>query len=127
MFAVTMIGVLFAIYRSYNTPQTKLDKDVAVADAISEKELSTKATVLQQKEADNKAELLAKQVEWEKAANTTKFADMTLRIDQAFAIAQNHINTIETEVKVQTAMINSMGNKLTELSTILNERLPMKR
>lgn len=134
LFGITIISVLFAVWSKVKDPQDKLTNNQSL-DALAtekdkllaEKDLGTKATILQQKEAENKATLLAEQVKWDKEGNEKKFIDMGNNIKEAFAIAQNHINTIETEVKNQTLMINSMGNNLVKLETIINERIPCKR
>jgi len=119
---ITIFGVAFAIYKSYNNPQQKLEKK----QAVSEKEIDSKATVLAQKEVENKASLLAQQVEWEKIANEKKFNEFNLRIDNAFTLAQNHIHSLDTKVDVLINTVNTMSNnincELTRLTTILNER-----
>jgi len=119
-FVVGIIGIIIGVYKSINKPQVDLEKN----QAINEEKDKSKATVLQQKETENKAILLAEQVKWDKESNAQKFAEMGIRIDRAFEVAQNHINTIETEVKNLTVSVGVMTNKITELNTILIERLP---
>lgn len=126
MFGITAISVLFAVFFYFKNPQEKLDKKQAINEVRDEERDKNKATVLQQKEAESKATLLAEQVKWDKEANEKKFLEMGIRIDKAFEVAQNHINTIETEVKNQTVSIGALTNKMTELTTIISERLPCK-
>ena len=126
LFTLTILGVVFSIYKSYHKPQEDLDRKVAIGDVISEKDLSTKATVLAQKEAEGKAALLDQQVKIVNDQNEKKFIEITTRIDNAFTMAQNHINTIETEVRGLSVTVNLMTNKITELSTIINERIPSR-
>ena len=125
MFVITIISVLFAIWFKVRDPQEKIERNQSLDSLatekdklIAEKDLGTKATILQQKEAENKATLLAEQVKWDKEGNEKKFADMGARIDKAFEVAQNHINTIETEVKNQTVMINALCNNVTKLDSV---------
>jgi hypothetical protein len=66
--------------------------------AVVDKEMDSKASILAQKEMENKANLLAQQVEAEKCANEKRFAEFANRLDQAFALAQNHIHTVDTKV-----------------------------
>ncbi|MCK9370755.1 hypothetical protein M0R04_12670 [Candidatus Dojkabacteria bacterium] len=126
LFTLTILGVIFSIYRSYRTPQEELDKKMAVGDAISEKELSTKATILAQKEAEGKAGLLAQQVQWEKEANEKKFTEFGIRLDASLALAQNHIHTVDVKVDNLTIEVSSLKNEIIKLSTIMSERLPKK-
>ena len=119
---VAIVSIIFSIYNYFKNPQEDQEKKLALAG----KDIDGKATILAQKEMENKANLLAEQVKWTSGENEKKFAEMGIRIDRAFEVAQNHINTIETEVKSQTVSINVLTNKMTELTAILNERLPKR-
>ncbi len=120
MFVVGLGGALFGIFNYFKNPQEDLEKKQLIAG----KDLDTKATILAQKEAEGKAGILAQQVEWEKNANEKKFAEFGLRLDSALSMAQNHIHTVDTKVDGLLAMVNTMGNELTKLSTIIDERIP---
>jgi hypothetical protein len=122
MFVIGIIGIIIGVYKSIFTPQAKMDKN----QALNEERDKNKATLLEQKEVDTKAQLLAQQMNNEKEDNNRRFAEMGVRIDKAFEIAQNHINTIETEVKALTITVGGMCNNITELKTIINERIPKK-
>lgn len=117
-----LLGVLFSVYNYFRKPQ----EDIETKQALSDKELGTKASILAQKEMETKASLLAQQVEWEKASNEKKFSEMGLRIADAFTLAQNHTHGVELKVDVLIGEINILGNKMTELSTIISERIPKK-
>jgi hypothetical protein len=123
MFAIGIVTLLFSIWFKVKDPQDKIEKRLAVDDERDK----SKATVLQQKEAESKATLLAEQVKWDKEANEKKFMEMGTRIDKAFEVAQNHINTIETNVGNLTLLVNGLNNNITKLSTIIDERIPAKR
>jgi len=122
LFAITLLGVIFSIYKSYRKPQEKIEKE----QAINEERDKNKATILAQKEVEGKANILAQQVQWEKESNEKKFTEFGIRLDNSLAMAQNHIHTIDVKVDGLTEQINVMSNKITELSTIINERIPKK-
>lgn len=80
-----------------------------------------------QEEEDKKASLLAQQVQWEKEANERRFKDVNSVLTNATALAQNHIHSIDVKVDSLSNQMIVMGNKLTELGTIINERIPQKK
>ena len=55
---------------------------------------------------------------------------MTKRLDDAFALAQNHIHTVDEKLTGYISTSNAwhleVSNKLTELGTIISERIPKK-
>lgn len=122
-FILGIFGVVFTVYNYFRKPQEEME----TKQAITEKEIGNKATILAQKEVENKATLLAQQVQWEKEANEKKFSEFGIRLDSAFSLAQNHIHTVDTKVDKLIETINVMSNRITELSTIINERIPCKR
>lgn len=113
-FALGIIGLIFTVWNKVRDPQTDLDKRTAV----------------EREEVEGKASLLAQQLQWEKEANVAKFNDMTKRLDDAFALAQNHIHTVDEKLTGYIATSNAwhleVSNKLTELGTIISERIPKK-
>ena len=106
----TLFSVTVAVYNSLRNPQTKLDKEQAVAE----------------KEMNSKAEILAQQVQWEKEANEKKFSDLQINIKDALTLAQNHTHTIDVKVDGLITTVNALGNTVTRLATILEERLPSR-
>jgi hypothetical protein len=122
LFVLTLLGVIFSIYKSYRKPQEKIERE----QALNEERDKSKATVLAQKEVEGKANILAQQVQWEKESNEKKFTEFGIRLDNSLAMAQNHIHTIDVKVDGLTEQTNVMSNKITELSTIINERIPKK-
>ena len=117
-----VISILFTVYNYFKNPQNKLEKE----QALTEKEIDTKATILAQKELETKALLLAEQVKGKNEENERRFCDMGIRLDTAMTTAQNHIHSVDVKVDKLIESVNTMGNKITELSTIINERIPKK-
>lgn len=105
-----LFTIAFTIYNHFQNPQTALDKREALND----------------EKADGKASLLAQQLQWEKESNAAKFAELGLRITEAMSLAQNHIHTVDTKVDRLIESVGVMGNGVTELRTIINERIPKK-
>jgi hypothetical protein len=123
MFGLGLIGIIFTVYNFFRNPTVNLEKEQALTD----KEIDTKATILAQKELENKANVLAEQVKARNEENERRFSDMGIRLDTAMTTAQNHIHTVDTKVDKLIESVNVMGNKITELSTIIEERIPKSR
>jgi hypothetical protein len=119
---IGIISVLFAIYNKFRKPQ----EDIETKQAVAEKDIANKATILAQKELETKALVLAEQVKSKNEENERRFLDMGVRLDTAMTTAQNHIHTVDIKVDKLIESVNVMGNKITELSTIINERIPKK-
>lgn len=121
-FSIGIIALIFSVYKSYRVPQEDLEKK----QALTEKDIGDKASVLAQKEVENKAALLAQQVEQERSVNEKRYSEFGLRLDSAMTLAQNHIHTVDVKVDNLVTIVNVMSNRITELSTIINERIPKK-
>lgn len=119
---VAVFSVVFGIYNYFRKPQEDQEQKLA----LQEKDIGSKATILAQKEMENKAALLDQQVKLEREANERKFAELGVRLDNAFALAQNHIHTVDTKVDNLITSVNTMGNDVTKLSTIIEERIPKR-
>jgi hypothetical protein len=115
-------SVIFGIYAYFHVPQESMEKKQAVAS----KEMDTKATVLAQKELENKANVLAEQVKGRNEENERRFLDMGNRLDAAMTTAQNHIHSVDVKADTLIASVGRMGNEITRLSTIIDERIPKK-
>jgi len=122
MFAIGIIGMLFTVWGKVRKPQ----EDLETNQAVTKKDIDTKATILAQKEAEGKASLLAQQVEWEKAANEKRFTEFGIRLDASMALAQNHLHTVDVKVDNLISVVATMSNEITRLSTIIDERIPKK-
>ena len=124
---IAILGALFSVFLYFREPQEKLDK----RQALAEKDIDNKATVLAQKEMESKAALLAQQVESEKILNEKKFSEMTSNLNNAITGLQRNIHDVDTKVDGLIASYGSwhldVSNRITELSTILRERLPANK
>lgn len=123
---VGLITAIFAVFLYFRKPQEAMDK----RQALSDKELDSKATILAGKEMESKAALLAQQVESEKILNEKKFSEMNTKIDTSIVALQQNIHDVDSKVNSLVVTSNAfhfeMSNRLTELATILRERLPPK-
>lgn len=117
-----LLSIIFSVYRYFRTPQEDLEKRQAVSDI----ELDAKASLLAQKEVENKANILAEQVKSKNDENERRFNEMGIRLDKSLETAQNHIHSVDVKVDNLVATVNSMGNAITKLSTIIDERIPRK-
>ncbi len=109
-FALGILGVIFGIWNKVRIPQEDLEKKQAISE----------------KEVDKKASLLAQQLQWTIEGNEKRFTEMQANIKEAFSLAQNHTHTVETKVDALTETVTSMGNMIVRLSTIIDERIPKK-
>ena len=123
MFALGIIGIIIGVYKSINKPQVDLEK----TQAINEEKDKSKATVLQQKEAENKASLLAQQVQNEKEDNNRRFMELGELLRSSMTLAQNHIHTVDTKVDVLAKEVNVLSTKIAQLTTVIDERIPRRK
>ena len=123
LFIITILSVIFGIFSYFHVPQEALAKKQAITD----ERMNNNATLLSQQEIDNKADVLAKQVQWEKEANERRFKEMSETMKSTLALAQNHIHTVDTKVDNLAAAVNSMNlniiEKISELSTTVKLRI----
>jgi hypothetical protein len=120
--AISFIGVIFVVYLSFRNPQIANEKE----HIEIEQEVKDKATLLSQKEVENKASVLEKQFQWYMDATERKFADFGKRLEDAFLMASNHTHTVDTKVDKLIESTNSLGLTVERLSTIIEERIPRK-
>lgn len=110
-----LFGIAFSIYKSYNNPQKKLEKK----QALDEKDLESKSTIL------------AKQLEWEQKNNAEKFTQLNEALILVNKTSQNDIAHLDSKISILTDNVTNMNltltNKITELATIINERIPIKK
>jgi len=118
----TVLGLIFGVFLYFRKPQ----EDMETKQALTDKDMTNKATVLAQKELESKALVLAEQVKSKNEENERRFNDMGIRLDTAMTVAQNHIHSVDLKVDELMKTTNIMCNKLTELSTVINERMPAK-
>jgi len=104
----------------------KPQEDLETRQSVMNKDVANKATLVEQKEVENKAILLAEQVKWEKEANQAKFSEMSCKITEAMTLAENHIHTVDTKVDKLIDQVNGMALNIGSLSSIIDERIPKK-
>lgn len=83
-----------------------------------------------QEDSEKQDALLTQRVQWDKELTDKRFLEMGTRIDGLFSMAKNDISHVDAKVAVMIDDNNKwhleISNKLTELNTIINERLPKK-
>ena len=113
-FALGFLAMIFGVYNYFRKPQEDLDKRQAVSE----------------KEVDSKAALLAQQVQWQKESTDKRFEEMATTLKDSTAMAQNHIHTIDVKIDSWVETSNSwhvqMSNQMARLETIIDERIPKK-
>jgi len=121
-----VIGSVFGVYTHFKNPQIDMDKKQALNDERDK----NKATVLDQKAVETKAELLAQQFKSEKEDNNRRFSEIGERLDKSLTLAQNHIHTVDTKVDTLTQSVNRMNlnltKEITKLATIIEISIPKK-
>lgn len=111
-FTIGLLGILFSVYNHFRKPQ----EESKLSEALTEKEVGTKATVLAQKEAEGKAQLLAQQVQTEKEYNNKKFIEITERFNTTD-------EKIESLIETVNAMNLSISTELMRVATIVSQHL----
>lgn len=99
MFVIGLLGILFSIYSYFKNPQIDQDKRDA---------------------------LLAQQVNWQNEAVERRFKTMQESFNSLLLQSNNHIHTVDVKVDKVNETIVSMGNEITRLGTIIEERIPKK-
>lgn len=122
MFAIGIITLLFSVWNKIKLPQ----EDLETKQALSEKEMDSKATVLAQKEMESKALILEKQFQWYMDTNEKKFIYLGKLLDEAFTLATNHTHTVDVKVDKLIETSNLVAINIAKLETTINERIPKK-
>ena len=98
-FALGIVAILFTVYRYFKEPQVASEKQDA---------------------------LLEQQVRFMIENNDRRFRDIQESFNGLLKQSHNHINTIDTKVESLTTVVGTMSNKITQLATIIEERIPNK-
>lgn len=112
MFVLGLLGILFGIYTHFHKPQ----EDNEINKVVTEKDLGTKATILAQKEAEGKAQLLAQQVQTEKEFNSKKF----IEISERFVTTDRKIDTL---IETVNEMNLSLSKELMRIGTLVGQHM----
>ena len=112
--SVTVLSTIFVVFFYFRNPQVQLYKQQA----------------LDKESAVNDVKILVQQVQWEKESNERRFNEVQTFLKDSMTLAQNHTHSISVQVETLTSLVNSLNldfrSKFTELSTIINERIPKK-
>lgn len=112
---ITLGGVAFTIFLYFKNPQTNLEK----RQAVNEERDKNKAETLDFGILKTQFDMMCK-------INSETFAKLELQIKDAFTIANNHTNETDANVKNLVNDVGGLRNDITELKTIINERIPKK-
>jgi hypothetical protein len=113
---IALMSVAFTIWGNVRKPVD----DMEIKQVVANKDLDNKATILAQKEMENKAALLAQQVVLQKETYDKKFQEMGVRLDTL----DTKLNDLILTSNVWHLEITKI---LTELSTIIKERIPSNK
>lgn len=98
-FGLGILAILFSVYNYFRGPQVDGDK----RDALLAQELG----------------FIVKNTD-------ERFKQMQDSFQALLLQSANHIHTVDTKVEALNATVGVMGNKITELATIIDERIPRK-
>lgn len=99
MFVLGIGGIVFGIFNYFKNPQIASDK----ADA-----------------------LLAQSVQNDRSSVDLRFKSLQDNFQALLLQSNNHIHTVDTKVDALHGIVGSMGNEITRLGTIIEERIPKK-
>jgi len=117
---IALGSVVFTIWGKVSKPQEAIE----IKQALTDKDLVNKASLLAQKELETKAFVLAEQVKNKDIENERRFNEMGVRLDTAMTTAQNHIHTVDVKVDALITTTNAMNLNIMKLQTVIEERLP---
>lgn len=120
--AISFIGIIFVVYFYFRNPQIKNEEE----HIRTEEQIKDKASLLSQKEVENKAAVLEKQFQWYMDNTEKKFNDFGKRLEDAFLLASNHTHTVDVKVDKLIDSTTSLGLNVEKLATIIEERIPRK-
>ena len=98
-FSLGLLAILFSVYHYFRNPQVDGDKRDA---------------------------LLSQQMQFFIEGTERRFKEMQDSHNALLLQSNNHIHTVDTKVDGLTAEMGKMGNSITRLSTIIEERIPKK-
>lgn len=113
-FVFGILAIIFSVFNYFKNPQIKLEKKQAIDN----------------KEEESRAKIFSRELELMKQESDRRFGEMGVRMDRALTLAENHTHTVDTKVDNLTKESNDwhlkISNEMTELSTIIKERIPNK-
>ena len=99
IFVLGILAIIFSVYHYFKNPQIDSEKK----DAI-----------------------LAQKVQWTNEANERRFSELQQNIKDAFLLASNHTNTVDTKVDKLIESVNRAEISIVRLATVIEERIPKK-
>lgn len=99
IFVLGILGTIFGVYKHFKDPQNKSE----VNDA-----------------------LMGQQMKHYTETTEKRFNDIQENFKLLLLQSNNHIHTVDTKVDKLHASVNEMGNSVTKLGTIIEERIPRK-
>lgn len=100
LFAITLISILFAVYKSYRDPQAKSETTEALLD---------------------------QRMKYINDSNDMRFRALQETIAALTAQNQNHIHTLQTTIDMVVKSMNETNITVAKLSTVIEERIPRGR
>lgn len=98
-FALGLLAIIFTVYNYFKNPQIENEKKDLV---------------------------MAQQAQWQIESNERRFSGLQDSIKDAFLLAQNHTHSVDVKVDGLVVTVGEMGNQITRLATIIDERIPKK-
>lgn len=112
MFVIFLIGTVIGVYNHFKKPQD----ESRINEVITKEQMGGKASLIGQTEVEQKASLLAQQVDIEKGYNTNKFIDVNQRFDKID-------DKIETLIGTVNKMNLDLSTNLIRVETIVSEHM----
>lgn len=79
-----------------------------------------------QTDSEKRDALFAQQMQYSMDSTDRRFKEMQESFNSLLLQSNNHIHTVDTKVETLNTTVTSMENKITRLTTIIDERIPKK-
>jgi len=76
--------------------------------------------------SDKTDALMEQRLKWNTESSDKRFVDMQKNFESLLLQSNNHIHTVDVKVEALSSSVNMMGNQITKLATIIEERIPKK-
>ena len=107
-FVLGILAIIFSVYNYFKSPQISLDKTQAI----------------DREEAENKATILARELEIAKQESDRRFNEIGLRMDKALELAMNHTHAVDVKADKVIEGLNLLSIQVAKLETKIDERFP---
>lgn len=99
IFVLGLLGTVFTVFSYFRNPQINSEKQDA---------------------------LLAQSVQNDRNSVDIRFKSIQEQFQALLLQSNNHIHTVDTKVDALHGIVGNMGNEITRLATIIEERIPKK-